>query len=146
MPASGRCADITPTMSSTKAGSECHADGIVVGIPQVEVDLSGGQSIDHADAVQWCDPDGGPGGTRHEPFVEYNKQRHLAVENAISGGGFTTVSLRPGAFARNAIRFWARQIRHPTWWGSNRTRRGLASWWVIMLIGVLASWGTGRGG
>ncbi|TQK27191.1 NAD(P)H-binding protein [Arthrobacter sp. SLBN-53] len=50
--------------------------------------------------------------TRHEPFVEYNKQRHLAVENAISGGGFTTVSLRPGAFARNAIRFWAQQIRH----------------------------------
>ncbi|MEH3128708.1 MAG: NAD(P)H-binding protein [Mycolicibacterium neoaurum] len=50
--------------------------------------------------------------TRHEPFVEYNKQRHLAVENAISGGGFTTVSLRPGAFARNAIRFWASQIRH----------------------------------
>ncbi|WP_235733161.1 hypothetical protein [Mycolicibacterium neoaurum] len=99
-------------MSSTKAGSECHADGIVVGIPQVEVDLSGGQSIDHADAVQWCDPDGGPGGTRHESFVEYNKQRHLAVENSISGGGFTTVSLRPGAFARNAIRFWARQIRH----------------------------------
>lgn len=34
------------------------------------------------------------------------------MENAISGGGFTTVSLRPGAFARNAIRFWARQIRH----------------------------------
>ncbi|WP_241471882.1 SDR family oxidoreductase [Mycolicibacterium neoaurum] len=50
--------------------------------------------------------------TRHESFVEYNKQRHLAVENSISGGGFTTVSLRPGAFARNAIRFWARQIRH----------------------------------
>ncbi|MGN7781234.1 SDR family oxidoreductase [Mycolicibacterium sp. 22603] len=49
--------------------------------------------------------------TRHEPFVEYNKQRHLAVENAIIDGGFTTVSLRPGAFARNAIRFWASQIR-----------------------------------
>lgn len=49
--------------------------------------------------------------TRHEPFVEYNKQRHLAVENAIADGGFTTVCLRPGAFARNAIRFWAKQIR-----------------------------------
>nr|WP_081625408.1 NAD(P)H-binding protein [Mycobacterium sp. 141] len=49
--------------------------------------------------------------TRHEPFVEYNKQRHLAVENAITDGGFTAVCLRPGAFARNAIRFWAKQIR-----------------------------------
>lgn len=49
--------------------------------------------------------------TRTEPFVEYNKQRHLAVENAVIDGGFTTVCLRPGAFARNAIRFWARQIR-----------------------------------
>lgn len=49
--------------------------------------------------------------TRHEPFVEYNKQRHLAVECAIADGGFSTVCLRPGAFARNAIRFWARQIR-----------------------------------
>ncbi|MBX7454341.1 NAD(P)H-binding protein [Mycolicibacterium sp. 3033] len=49
--------------------------------------------------------------TRAEPFVEYNKQRHLAVENAAIGGGFATVCLRPGAFARNAIRFWANQIR-----------------------------------
>ena len=49
--------------------------------------------------------------TRHEAFVEYNKQRHLAVENAMHDGGFTTVCLRPGAFARNAIRFWANQIR-----------------------------------
>lgn len=49
--------------------------------------------------------------TRHEPFVEYNKQRHLAVERAMAEAGFTTVCLRPGAFARNAIRFWARQIR-----------------------------------
>ena len=49
--------------------------------------------------------------TRHEPFVEYNKQRHLAVENAVTDGGFTTICLRPGAFARNAIRFWAKQIR-----------------------------------
>lgn len=49
--------------------------------------------------------------TRHEPFVEYNKRRHLAVENAVIDGGFTTVCLRPGAFARNAIRFWAKQIR-----------------------------------
>lgn len=49
--------------------------------------------------------------TRDEPFVEYNKQRHLAVENAVIDGGFTTVCLRPGAFARNAIRFWANQIR-----------------------------------
>lgn len=49
--------------------------------------------------------------TRTEPFVEYNKQRHLAVENAAIDGGFATVCLRPGAFARNAIRFWAGQIR-----------------------------------
>ncbi|MEH3142052.1 MAG: NAD(P)H-binding protein [Mycobacterium kyogaense] len=49
--------------------------------------------------------------TRTEPFVEYNKQRHLAVENAAIDGGFDTVCLRPGAFARNAIRFWAGQIR-----------------------------------
>ena len=49
--------------------------------------------------------------TRHEPFVGYNKQRHIAVENAITDGGFKSVSLRPGAFARNAIRFWAKQIR-----------------------------------
>lgn len=49
--------------------------------------------------------------TRQEAFVEYNKQRHLAVENAITEGGFTPVCLRPGAFARNAIRFWAKQIR-----------------------------------
>lgn len=49
--------------------------------------------------------------TRHEPFVEYNRQRHLAVEDAVIAGGFTTVCLRPGAFARNAIRFWAHQIR-----------------------------------
>lgn len=49
--------------------------------------------------------------TRHEPFVEYNKQRHLAVENSITDSGFTPVCLRPGAFARNAIRFWAKQIR-----------------------------------
>jgi uncharacterized protein YbjT (DUF2867 family) len=49
--------------------------------------------------------------TRSEPFVEYNKQRHLAVENAVADGGFTTVCLRPGAFARNAVRFWANQIR-----------------------------------
>ena len=49
--------------------------------------------------------------TRNEVFVEYNKQRHLAVENAMQNGGFTTVCLRPGAFARNAIRFWANQIR-----------------------------------
>lgn len=34
--------------------------------------------------------------TRDEPFVEYNKQRHLAVENAVIDGGFTTVCLRPG--------------------------------------------------
>ncbi|MEW5811855.1 MAG: NAD(P)H-binding protein [Actinomycetota bacterium] len=49
--------------------------------------------------------------TRHEPFVEYNKQRHLAVENAVIEAGFDHVCLRPGAFARNAIRFWASQIR-----------------------------------
>ncbi|AQA06454.1 hypothetical protein BVC93_16675 [Mycobacterium sp. MS1601] len=49
--------------------------------------------------------------TRTEPFVEYNKQRHLTVENAVIDAGFTTVCLRPGAFARNAIRFWASQIR-----------------------------------
>ncbi|ART72914.1 hypothetical protein BTO20_34050 [Mycobacterium dioxanotrophicus] len=49
--------------------------------------------------------------TRHEPFVEYNKQRHLEVENAIAHSGFNAVCLRPGAFARNAIRFWANQIR-----------------------------------
>ncbi|TRW83339.1 NAD-dependent epimerase/dehydratase family protein [Mycolicibacterium sp. 018/SC-01/001] len=49
--------------------------------------------------------------TRTEQFVEYNKQRHLAVENAAIDGGFATVCLRPGAFARNAIRFWAHQIR-----------------------------------
>lgn len=49
--------------------------------------------------------------TRREPFVEYNKQRHLAVENAVIDGGLDYVCLRPGAFARNAIRFWARQIR-----------------------------------
>lgn len=49
--------------------------------------------------------------TGSEPFVEYNKQRHLAVENAVIDGGFTSVCLRPGAFARNAIRFWASQIR-----------------------------------
>src|SRR5690348_663901 len=49
--------------------------------------------------------------TRAEPFVEYNKQRHLAVENAVIDAGFATVCLRPGAFARNAIRFWANQVR-----------------------------------
>lgn len=49
--------------------------------------------------------------TRDEPFVEYNKQRHLAVENAVVDAGFDYVCLRPGAFARNAIRFWASQIR-----------------------------------
>ncbi|MCG7593412.1 SDR family oxidoreductase [Mycobacterium sp. PSTR-4-N] len=49
--------------------------------------------------------------TRTEPFVAYNKQRHLAVEDAAIDGGFTTVCLRPGAFARNAIRFWANHIR-----------------------------------
>lgn len=49
--------------------------------------------------------------TRQEPFVDYNKQRHLAVEHAVTTAGFTSVSLRPGAFARNAIRFWGKQIR-----------------------------------
>jgi uncharacterized protein YbjT (DUF2867 family) len=49
--------------------------------------------------------------TRTEDFVEYNKGRHLAVENAVAEGGFAYVCLRPGAFARNAIRFWAQQIR-----------------------------------
>lgn len=49
--------------------------------------------------------------TRTEAFVEYNKQRHLAVESAMQDCGFVTVCLRPGAFARNAIRFWADQIR-----------------------------------
>ncbi|MGY4708374.1 SDR family oxidoreductase [Mycolicibacterium sp. CBM1] len=49
--------------------------------------------------------------TRDEAFVEYNKQRHLAVERAVDDGGFASVCLRPGAFARNAIRFWAGQIR-----------------------------------
>ncbi len=49
--------------------------------------------------------------TRTEAFVEYNKRRHLAVENAVQGGGFTFACLRPGAFARNALRFWADQIR-----------------------------------
>ncbi|MHA3021650.1 NAD(P)H-binding protein [Mycobacterium sp. BMJ-28] len=49
--------------------------------------------------------------TRSEDFVEYNKGRHLAVENAIAAAGFAHVCLRPGAFARNAVRFWAEQIR-----------------------------------
>jgi len=49
--------------------------------------------------------------TRNEPFVEYNKRRHLAVEKTMADAGFTVVCLRPGAFSRNAIRFWARQIR-----------------------------------
>ncbi|BBY30453.1 SDR family oxidoreductase [Mycolicibacterium sediminis] len=49
--------------------------------------------------------------TRDEPFVEYNRERHLAVENAMVDGGFTCVCLRPGAFARNAVRFWGEQIR-----------------------------------
>lgn len=49
--------------------------------------------------------------TRTEQFVEYNKRLHLAVENAIAAVGFAYTCLRPGAFARNALRFWAGQIR-----------------------------------
>ncbi len=49
--------------------------------------------------------------TRSEQFVEYNKRLHLAVENAIAAAGFAYTCLRPGAFARNAVRFWAAQIR-----------------------------------
>ncbi|MBV9321024.1 MAG: NAD(P)H-binding protein [Mycobacterium sp.] len=49
--------------------------------------------------------------TRSEQFVDYNRRLHLAVENAIAAGGFAYTCLRPGAFARNALRFWAGQIR-----------------------------------
>lgn len=49
--------------------------------------------------------------TRTEQFVEYNKRFHLAVEDAIAAGGFAYTCLRPGAFARNALRFWGEQIR-----------------------------------
>ncbi len=49
--------------------------------------------------------------TRSEQFVEFNKRFHLGVEDAIAAGGFAYTCLRPGAFARNALRFWAGQIR-----------------------------------
>ncbi len=44
------------------------------------------------------------------PYAQYNKRRHLEVEEAMAEAGLRVVALRPGAFARNALRFWARSI------------------------------------
>jgi uncharacterized protein YbjT (DUF2867 family) len=46
-----------------------------------------------------------------QPFAQYNRRRHRAYEDAIRDGGFRFTLLRPGAFASNAVRFWAQDVR-----------------------------------
>ena len=43
--------------------------------------------------------------TSDRPYAQYNKRRHLELEEAVGGAGFDFTCLRPGAFARNAARF-----------------------------------------
>jgi len=48
--------------------------------------------------------------TNEHDYAQHNRQRHLAVENAIAAAGFHYTFLRPGAFATNALRFWRKSI------------------------------------
>jgi uncharacterized protein YbjT (DUF2867 family) len=48
--------------------------------------------------------------TNPHPYAQHNRQRHLAVEEAVADAGFSYTHLRPGAFATNALRFWSRSI------------------------------------
>ena len=48
--------------------------------------------------------------TNEHDYAQHNRQRHLAVENAIAAAGFCYTVLRPGAFASNALRFWRNSI------------------------------------
>lgn len=49
--------------------------------------------------------------TSDRPFARYNKQRHLGFEHAVAASVPRVTCLRPGAFASNALRFWAPSIR-----------------------------------
>jgi uncharacterized protein YbjT (DUF2867 family) len=48
--------------------------------------------------------------TNDRPYARHNRERHVAVENAVAAAGFRHTFLRPGAFARNAHRFWGEAI------------------------------------
>jgi uncharacterized protein YbjT (DUF2867 family) len=48
--------------------------------------------------------------TNDHEYAQQNRSRHVEVEAAIVATGFRYTFLRPGAFARNALRFWRQSI------------------------------------
>jgi uncharacterized protein YbjT (DUF2867 family) len=43
-------------------------------------------------------------------YAQYNRHRHVEIEEAIADAGFKYTFLRPGAFAVNSVRFWRQSI------------------------------------